>query len=182
MLTQIQAMVAEATGYTVDELEPDLELEAELGIDTVKQAELMGAIKERFGIEDDVEVELATLSTLSKLASWVSHASNSLTDTTDEVLAQPVETAISVDLLDVVTEVLAAETGYETAELDPTLMLEADLGIDTVKQAEVMGILRENLSYLKMSHLTYLSYRRLRKLYPILQPAWGLSLHHRMVA
>ena len=46
-------MVAEATGYTVDELEPDLELEAELGIDTVKQAELMGAIKERFGIEDD---------------------------------------------------------------------------------------------------------------------------------
>ena len=143
MLTQIQEMVAEATGYTVDELEPDLELEAELGIDTVKQAELMGTIKERFGIEDDVEVELASLSTLSKLASWVSHASNSLTDTTDEVLAEPVETAISVDLLDIVTEVLAAETGYETAELDPTLMLEADLGIDTVKQAEVMGILRE---------------------------------------
>ena len=93
--------------------------------------------------------------------SRVVRRTNSLTDTTDEVLAQPVETAISVDLLDVVTEV-QPETGYETAELDPTLMLEADLRIDTVKQAEVMGILREKIELSQDSHLTYLSYRRLR--------------------
>ena len=119
----------------------------------------MGAIKERFGIEDDVEVELASLSTLSKLAAWVDQNSGSLTTVGSEVSPEPTGTVISVDLLDVVTQVLASETGYETAELDPTLMLEADLGIDTVKQAEVMGILREkfNLSQDESLDLSELS-------------------------
>ena len=141
VLEEIQKMVAEATGYTIDELEPELELESELGIDTVKQAELLGTIKETFGIPDDVEQELSSLSTLQKLASWVgAHGSASVSGSLD---AAGVVEETSTDLLATVTEVLAHETGYEVDELDPELMLEADLGIDTVKQAEVMGILRE---------------------------------------
>ena len=143
ILEEIQAMVADATGYTVDELEPELELESELGIDTVKQAELLGAMKEAFGIPDGVEQDLASLSTLEKLAAWVGEHARTMTSVVDMQVDEPSAAQSRDDLLKVVTEVLAHETGYEVSELDPTLMLEADLGIDTVKQAEVMGILRE---------------------------------------
>ena len=39
-------MVADKTGYPEDMLELDLDLEADLGIDTVKQAETFAAIRE----------------------------------------------------------------------------------------------------------------------------------------
>ena len=40
-------IVAEQTGYPPDLLDMDLDLEADLGIDTVKQAEVFAAIRER---------------------------------------------------------------------------------------------------------------------------------------
>ena len=42
-------IISEKTGYDTDELEPDFELEADLGIDTVKQAEIFGEVREHFG-------------------------------------------------------------------------------------------------------------------------------------
>ena len=38
------------TGYPEDMLDPDLDLEAELGIDTVKQVAVLGAVRERLGL------------------------------------------------------------------------------------------------------------------------------------
>ena len=42
-------------------------------------------------------------------------------------------------------EIVAAQTGYPTEMLDMDLDLEADLGIDTVKQAEMFATIREAL-------------------------------------
>ena len=42
--------VSEKTGYPTEVLDLDLDLEADLGIDTVKQAELFAAIRGRYGI------------------------------------------------------------------------------------------------------------------------------------
>ena len=47
------ALVAEKTGYPEDMLDIDLDLEADLGVDTVKQAELFAVIRESYGIERD---------------------------------------------------------------------------------------------------------------------------------
>jgi len=52
-------------------LEPDLDLEADLGIDTVKQAEIFAAVRERYGIERDPELKLKDFNTLAKTAAWV---------------------------------------------------------------------------------------------------------------
>ena len=48
--TQVLALVAEKTGYPPDMLDLDLDLEADLGVDTVKQAETFAAIREMFTI------------------------------------------------------------------------------------------------------------------------------------
>ena len=46
MKERILALVAEKTGYPSDMLDLDLDLEADLGVDTVKQAEIFAAIRE----------------------------------------------------------------------------------------------------------------------------------------
>ena len=43
-------IVAEKTGYPPEMLDLDLDLEADLGVDTVKQADTFEAIREAFGI------------------------------------------------------------------------------------------------------------------------------------
>ena len=50
---------AMATGYELDELDPTLELEAELGIDTVKQAEILGELREAYALPESTTFELA---------------------------------------------------------------------------------------------------------------------------
>ena len=42
-------IVAEMTGYPPELLDVDLDLEADLGVDTVKQAEVFAAVRDRFG-------------------------------------------------------------------------------------------------------------------------------------
>ncbi len=48
------------TGYPPELLDVDLDLEADLGVDTVKQAEVFAAVRERFDIERDDNVPCAT--------------------------------------------------------------------------------------------------------------------------
>ncbi|HME71559.1 MAG TPA: beta-ketoacyl synthase N-terminal-like domain-containing protein, partial [Myxococcota bacterium] len=50
---RVLALVAEKTGYPTDMLALDLDLEADLGIDTVKQAEVFATIREAYGIPRD---------------------------------------------------------------------------------------------------------------------------------
>ena len=57
-------IVAEQTGYPTDLLDPDLDLEADLGIDTVKQAEVFAAIRESYAIERDDSLKLRDYPTL----------------------------------------------------------------------------------------------------------------------
>ena len=49
-MTQI---VAEMTGYPADLLGADLDLEADLGVDTVKQAEVFAAVRAQWDLERD---------------------------------------------------------------------------------------------------------------------------------
>ena len=46
----IKAIVAEKTGYPEDMLDLDLDMEADLGIDTVKQAELFAVMRDKYQI------------------------------------------------------------------------------------------------------------------------------------
>ena len=65
------AIVAEQTGYPPDLLDLDLDLEADLGIDTVKQAEVFAAIREAYGIERDDTLKLRDYPTLNHVVGFV---------------------------------------------------------------------------------------------------------------
>ena len=68
---RVLALVAEKTGYPVDMLDLDLDLEADLGIDTVKQAEVMATIREAYGIARDDTIRLRDFPTLARVIQFV---------------------------------------------------------------------------------------------------------------
>ncbi len=150
VLDQVTAVVAEMTGYPADLLEPDLDLEADLGVDTVKQAEVFAAVRERYDVERDDNLQLRDFPTLRHVAEWVRDraglgaAPGAVETSFDTVTAatEPIS-AVADEVLDAVTAVVAEMTGYPADLLEPDLDLEADLGVDTVKQAEVFAAVRE---------------------------------------
>ncbi len=58
-------IVAEKTGYPKDMLDLDLDLEADLGIDTVKQAEMFASVRAAYNIPRDENLKLREFPTLA---------------------------------------------------------------------------------------------------------------------
>jgi NAD(P)-dependent dehydrogenase (short-subunit alcohol dehydrogenase family)/acyl carrier protein len=82
------SIVSEKTGYPAEMLELDLDLEADLGIDTVKQAELFAAVREHYGIERREDLRLSDYNTLAKVMAFVRegvHSSEALSTEDEEV-------------------------------------------------------------------------------------------------
>ncbi|HXY41569.1 MAG TPA: beta-ketoacyl synthase N-terminal-like domain-containing protein, partial [Vicinamibacteria bacterium] len=71
VVERVLAIVAEKTGYPSDMLELDLDLEADLGVDTVKQAETFAAVREAYGIERQENLKLRDFPTLRHVAQFV---------------------------------------------------------------------------------------------------------------
>jgi len=171
---RVLALVAEKTGYPVDMLDLDLDLEADLGIDTVKQAEVMATIREAYGIVRDDTIRLRDFPTLARVIQFVHDRAPQLRAAPPSVASAPVSepapkvkgkaeqeikvappvaavapapTKVTETERDLVKERILAlmveKTGYPQDMLDLDLDLEADLGVDTVKQAEMFAAIRE---------------------------------------
>ena len=68
---EVVGMVAEKTGYPEDMLDIDLDMEADLGIDTVKQAELFAALREHYGIAQQEGIQLKDYPTIRHCIKFV---------------------------------------------------------------------------------------------------------------
>jgi malonyl CoA-acyl carrier protein transacylase len=191
VLPKLIALVAQKTGYPTDLLDPDLDMEADLGIDTVKQAELFGAIRELYGLPQEEGIQIKDYPTLRKVAGYVTSrlggttpaattASPAVAQVPTAPAPQPASTpppapAASSDVLQTLTGIVAAKTGYPTDLLDPNLDMEADLGIDTVKQAEVFGSLREHYGLPQEEGMQIKDYPTLAKVAGYIQSRLGAS-------
>ncbi len=165
LLDTVVAIVSERTGYPVEMLDPDLDLEAELSIDSIKRIEILGELAERVGlpgmdesgVDESVIEELALIKTLRGIVDWVEEHRD------DEALVaaatgpRPVAVAASLAapaaspvltseaLLDTIVAIVSERTGYPVEMLDPDLDLEAELSIDSIKRIEILGELAERV-------------------------------------
>jgi len=149
-------IIAEKTGYPPDMLQLDLDLEADLGIDTVKQAEMFAAIRAAWEIPRDDNLKLRDYPTLAHAIQFVYDRRPDLKRAPAPVpvaaapapTAQPqppaaaAPSAAADPVREAVIRIIAEKTGYPPDMLDLDLDLEADLGIDTVKQAEMFAAIR----------------------------------------
>ena len=68
---KVLQIVAEKTGYPPDMLDMDLDLEADLGVDTVKQAETFAAVREAYDIPRQDNLRLRDFPTLKHVVGFV---------------------------------------------------------------------------------------------------------------
>jgi acyl transferase domain-containing protein/acyl carrier protein/NAD(P)-dependent dehydrogenase (short-subunit alcohol dehydrogenase family) len=152
---KVLEIISEQTGYPEDMLDLELDLEADLGIDTVKQAEMFAAIRAAYDIPRDDNLKLRDFPTLAHAIQFVYDRRPDLKPTMPEPEAKeiapsmtPEPAAVTAPISDEgpvkkkILEIISEQTGYPADMLDPELDLEADLGIDTVKQAEMFAAIR----------------------------------------
>ena len=158
---RLVGIVAKQTGYPEDFIELDQDLEAELGIDTVKQAEIMAEVRTAFELPVDETFLLSDHPTLNHFLTYIAvmtggdppsplveppAPSAPPTPTPDPVVPED-STASKVETADPsiagrLVEIVVEHTGYPADFIELDQDLEAELGIDTVKQAEIMADVR----------------------------------------
>ena len=162
MTQQVIDVVVKHTGYPADFIELDQDLEGELGIDTVKQAEIMVDIRELFNLPVDEDFLLSDHPTLSHMIGYIvrmkgGEASVSAPSTPSveeapapapapQVEAQSTPMVSDAGIESSLIEVVVKHTGYPADFIEMDQDLEGELGIDTVKQAEIMVDVREIFS------------------------------------
>lgn len=159
--------VVEQTGYPKDLLELDWDLEADLGIDSIKKAQLFGELRELLPLEFEKGDKFETLRTLRDILEFLERlpaqadaatsfqagqrnrsTENSISTTYQSALLEqqaenPAIPQAEAELTQFLVDFVVEQTGYpaEIVELDADL--EADLGIDSIKKAQMLGEIRE---------------------------------------
>ncbi|MDL1898524.1 beta-ketoacyl synthase, partial [Anaerolineae bacterium CFX7] len=170
---QVLDIVATKTGYPREMLDLDLDLEADLGVDTVKQAETFAAIRETFDIPRQDNLKLRDYPTLKAVIEFVRTMKPELQATTvsaapsspitqSPITQSPNHPITDSPITDKVLDIVAAKTGYPREMLDLDLDLEADLGVDTVKQAETFAAIRETFNIPRQENLKLRDYPTLK--------------------
>jgi acyl transferase domain-containing protein/short-subunit dehydrogenase len=197
--------VVEQTGYPPEVVELDADLEADLGIDSIKKAQLFGELREYFDVTPSENLTLDDFPTLRHVLNYLqgAPAKEALKATTPIaaaaaptssapaiLLSQPEKGDIGAtaapalvtgpageDLEKFLINFVVEQTGYppEVVELDADL--EADLGIDSIKKAQLFGELREYFDVTPSENLTLDDFPTLRHVLNYLQgaPAKGGS-------
>ncbi|MER7003944.1 SDR family NAD(P)-dependent oxidoreductase [Dactylosporangium sp. NPDC000555] len=163
----VLTVLSERTGYPVDLIDLDLDVEADLSIDSIKRAEVAGEVAARLGLSADGEEseleELVKARSVRAMVGWLTaRVSDALTSpgVNGAVVpappggvplpragrAAPPAPAVPAapdyqapDFQGAVLAVLSERTGYPVDLIDLDLDLEADLSIDSIKRAEVAG-------------------------------------------
>ncbi|WP_420123238.1 acyltransferase domain-containing protein [Nakamurella sp.] len=165
LIARLRATYAAALDYPAAVFTEDADLEADLGVDSVKQTELLARVSDECGVAvTGADLGLAELSTLGRIADAVL-ASGPLTPgavapagpTVPPAPGWPAGAAdrpaaadrpVTADrnaLLADLRRTYAGALDYPESVFTETADLEADLGIDSVKQTELLARVSEQL-------------------------------------
>jgi len=178
------SVVSDKTGYPVDMLDPDMDMEADLGIDSIKRVEILASVTEKkpelAQINPDDLSELKTLKEIIHTFSKSVFQENTIQPngsnhhdpvkkdiSESEITNIPSQNSIQLSMMSVVSD----KTGYPVEMLDPDMDMEADLGIDSIKRVEILAAVTElnpNLRNVNPDELSVL--KTLREIINTLNP------------
>ncbi len=149
------SIVSDKTGYPVEMLELDMDMEADLGIDSIKRVEIMGALQDQTPDMPDIDAEaLAELRTLAQIIAYnentgsgvkehVSEIPEIIPVTADITQPAPKSSLDSAEMKTALLDIVSDKTGYPAEMLELDMDMEADLGIDSIKRVEILGALQD---------------------------------------
>jgi len=154
-------IVSDKTGYPTDMLELTMDMEADLGIDSIKRVEILGAMQEQYPDLPTISAEdLALLRTLEQIIGAFNTNSQGTqlgVHDQNELLSQPdieevdkghINTSVESDLQTAFLDIVSEKTGYPADMLELGMDMEADLGIDSIKRVEILGAMQEQFPQL----------------------------------
>ena len=198
--------VVEQTGYPREIVELDADLESDLGIDSIRKAQLFGEIGQKHGLSADASVSLDDFRTLRHLldymlprvgglavasaaaaggfatnghgsvASTNGHAaplSSGIPSMPPVVLAGAASAGAAEELTNFLIDFVVEQTGYprEIVELDADL--ESDLGIDSIRKAQLFGEIGQKHGLSADASVSLDDFRTLRHLLDYMLPRVG---------
>jgi acyl transferase domain-containing protein/NAD(P)H-dependent flavin oxidoreductase YrpB (nitropropane dioxygenase family)/NAD(P)-dependent dehydrogenase (short-subunit alcohol dehydrogenase family)/acyl carrier protein len=148
--------ISEKTGYPIDMLNMDMDLEADLSIDSIKRIEIINVLKEKLKDhfsnqfhEEGVVEKLASIKTLNGLEEWISNSMKF--DKKLDLSAvnnhnnEDIENYKGLSLKEALLSSISEKTGYPIDMLDMNMDMEADLSIDSIKRIEVINDLKKKI-------------------------------------
>ncbi len=147
-------VVSDKTGYPVEMLELEMDMEADLGIDSIKRVEILGTVQDELEELPELNAdELAELRTLGEVVNYMRSKvpGTAPAATQADVVAAEISQAMGIDLdkvKAVMLKVVGDKTGYPVEMLELDMDMEADLGIDSIKRVEILGTVQDELSEL----------------------------------
>ncbi len=147
MQERLLKLVAERTGYPLEMLGLHLDLESDLGIDSIKRLEILIEFAKSIpGAPEDLPEKLSGARTLAAVlegvapfAAKVSASAPSPTPAPARSAAQPKPApAPQASLQERLIALVAERTGYPPEMLELHLDVESDLGIDSIKRLEIL--------------------------------------------
>ncbi|PML49907.1 beta-ketoacyl synthase [Vibrio lentus] len=144
------SVVADKTGYPTEMLDLAMDMEADLGIDSIKRVEILGTVQDQLPTLPELNPEdLAECRTLGEIVDYMNSKLGATATTSTEVAAATVENTSNdlnpAHVQSTMMEVVADKTGYPAEMLDLAMDMEADLGIDSIKRVEILGTVQDQL-------------------------------------
>ena len=147
---KLLSIVSELTGYPVEMLGMDMDIESDLGIDSIKRVEILSALEQRVpdipAISPEMMGKMKTLGQILVHLSETDSKPQGSNYNPPQVMKQPVpddtQNGLKSSLLNVVSEL----TGYPEEMLGLDMDIESDLGIDSIKRVEILSALEQKIS------------------------------------
>ncbi len=137
LIADITAVISEKTGYPQEMLETSMDMEADLGIDSIKKVEIFSALRDKLPQMPPMASEdMATIRTIDAIITFLAGA---------QPAQQTPQQHANASLIADITAVIAEKTGYPQEMLETSMDMEADLGIDSIKKVEIFSALRDKL-------------------------------------
>ncbi|MEI8615430.1 beta-ketoacyl synthase N-terminal-like domain-containing protein [Shewanella sp. PP-He15 brown] len=147
----MMTVVADKTGYPTEMLELSMDMEADLGIDSIKRVEILGTVQDELpGLPELSPEDLAECRTLGEIVDYMQSklpvAAAASVAHVAQTIATPASNGLSAALVQqTMMAVVADKTGYPTEMLELSMDMEADLGIDSIKRVEILGTVQDEL-------------------------------------
>ena len=143
-------IVSRLTGYPEEMLGLEMDIEADLGIDSIKRVEILSALEEHLPHLPKVTPDrVGTLKTLGQICDYLcAHVAPASAPLPSPVAAMPATGVAPSKITQALVGIVSRLTGYPEEMLGLEMDIEADLGIDSIKRVEILSALEEHLPHL----------------------------------
>ncbi|MCP3901913.1 MAG: polyketide-type polyunsaturated fatty acid synthase PfaA, partial [Desulfobacteraceae bacterium] len=146
------AIVSKLTGFPEEMLEPDMDIESDLGIDSIKRVEIISELEKSLPSVSSLTPEsMSSLRTLKEICNIITDTSElasdeSINPVNDIIKSEAVQSNDSESQsIEILINTISDLTGFPKEMLEGDMNLESDLGIDSIKRVEILSTLEKEL-------------------------------------